>query len=345
MQQTSFDHWIKAKFVFIYEIMCNSLPPNPLPFGVTAQPVRDTDMFNEEWRYVLYCPNERAFEQTTARLRLARSTYLPRVRRRKGFVMDLLSPPRNGSLTYNMIWNTTRLAAVVCLFVFTPLASFLQTFPCWFSRILTMFRLSFPILILVLSLASMPPLLGRSKDASTSVDVLASLDMPIGKTKAPKSGGQKEYVEPPLPVKDDALLSEAPPSVASSVSWSTPRVFTVRKRLVVTEDRTMQVAADGTESIVVIRDGATLRVQFDGKHTAEFQIYDDTAKIIVDNAFGEGASAVMDCIRAARVSGGRMENISLTERSCTLTATAFRRDDATITFASREGRGAGLVKQ
>ena len=107
---------------------------------MTCEPADGNAAVNGGWKYVIRCPSEKSFESITATLRLRRSIYLPMVRRREGFLIRLIDPPRGGSLTFSIVWTVIRATLISLLWVLTPVSAVFASLPIILGKILAILR-------------------------------------------------------------------------------------------------------------------------------------------------------------------------------------------------------------
>lgn len=112
MQQTTFDHFLKERFVYVYEIKVNRLPRR-MPWGVSVAPIPRS--LKRTWNFVLRCDSNDIYHSTIAYLRGERMMYDAGIGERDDIVARICNPPDQGSFTYNSVWSSMKLSTSIFL--------------------------------------------------------------------------------------------------------------------------------------------------------------------------------------------------------------------------------------
>ena len=115
MQQTALDHFLKDRFVYVYEIRVNRLPRR-MPEGVSVTPVPRS--LKRTWNFLLRCDSHDIYHSTIAYLRGQRMMYDAGIGERDDLVSRLCNPPDQESFTYNSIWASLKLGGSAFLLNF-----------------------------------------------------------------------------------------------------------------------------------------------------------------------------------------------------------------------------------
>ncbi len=100
MQQTSFDLWLRKKFLFVTALYCNTLPED-LPPELTIEEAADES--GARFRYKLETRREDVIEDATECFRMQNITYTSRVSDRKVWFSKYLNN-RKKSVSFQLIW-------------------------------------------------------------------------------------------------------------------------------------------------------------------------------------------------------------------------------------------------
>jgi len=120
MQQTSFDNWVRRRFVYLHEIHCLSLP-RLMPAKLIVRQIQGRVT---EWRQIIECPDDRTLRLVTAAMTRDRLSYSLRTKARTGWWVKHLAPANKASLTYNLFWRAVHATAGMGVAIITPFGWF-----------------------------------------------------------------------------------------------------------------------------------------------------------------------------------------------------------------------------
>ena len=100
MQQTSFDTYLRRKYVHVAQVYCNTLPRS-LPHGINVE--ETTEESGTRYLYRLTAEDEKALTELTAHLEVENITYTSRIADNEGMQDKLFNDP-NRSFTMQVAW-------------------------------------------------------------------------------------------------------------------------------------------------------------------------------------------------------------------------------------------------
>jgi len=109
MQQTPIDHFLKDRYVYVYEVKTARIPRR-LPWGVTIRPAPRMGQYG--WNFVLRCKNAKVYKGLVNYLRRDSLLYEAQIVERKTMLSRWLNPKGQDSFTYNTIWSAIRVGFV-----------------------------------------------------------------------------------------------------------------------------------------------------------------------------------------------------------------------------------------
>jgi hypothetical protein len=118
MQQTSFDQWLRRKFLFVTQIYCNTLPED-LPEELAVEEADEES--GGRYRYTMSTRDELLVADAVECFRMQNVTYTTRVHDRDVWFAKYLNS-RTKSMTFRIVWLCMFLALVGFVFSGAPLA-------------------------------------------------------------------------------------------------------------------------------------------------------------------------------------------------------------------------------
>ena len=116
MQQTSFDRWLRKKYVYSTHVYCNTLP-HTVPEGVTVD--ETSEEMGGRYLYRFTARSEQQLNELTAHLEVANITYTSRVADASGARGKMFNNP-NKSFTMQISWLIFIIAILAILFSGLP---------------------------------------------------------------------------------------------------------------------------------------------------------------------------------------------------------------------------------
>lgn len=122
MQKTALDRWLQKKYVQVYKVYCNTLPPE-IPPGLTVEDAGEEN--SGRYRYCFTVRSDAKMSELAAVLEVANVTYTSRIAERGGIANTLFNDPEK-SFTLQVV--TMVLIFIVSLLLFSGLPEFLWTY-------------------------------------------------------------------------------------------------------------------------------------------------------------------------------------------------------------------------
>lgn len=116
MQQTSFDRWLRKKYVYLTYVYANSVP-RTIPDGVTME--ETTQETGGMYLYRFGCPTDQLLNELTARLEVENITYTSRIAHGDGLNHKLFDNP-NSSFTMQLAWLIFTIVIAAIMFSGLP---------------------------------------------------------------------------------------------------------------------------------------------------------------------------------------------------------------------------------
>ena len=118
MQQTSFDQWLRRKFLFVTQIYCNTLPEG-LPEELSVEEADEES--GGRYHYTMKTRDDELVADTVECFRMQNITYTSRVYDRDVWFAKYLNN-RTKSMTFRIVWLSMFLAFVGFVFSGAPMA-------------------------------------------------------------------------------------------------------------------------------------------------------------------------------------------------------------------------------
>jgi hypothetical protein len=122
MQKTALDRWLQKKYVQVYKVYCNTLPPQ-LPSGVVAEDAGEENA--GRYRYCFTVNTDAKMSELAATLEVANVTYTSRIAEQDGLANKLFNNPEK-SFTLQVAWMI--LLFVISMLIFSGLPEMLWSY-------------------------------------------------------------------------------------------------------------------------------------------------------------------------------------------------------------------------